>query len=104
MTLPKGTEAHANLVKELQIENKVVDYAKRRRWIVLKLNNQWSKGWPDRLFISPTGVHVYIEFKRPGNVPTELQKKRMRDLKANMCNVYWADNVELGERIINDHS
>ena len=81
-------------VLEKEIEQAVVDYAREHGWLVLKLNNPWSRGWPDRLFISPSGRHVYIEFKRPGGAVRKLQVKRIEQLKENGCHVYVYDNAE----------
>ena len=35
-------------------------------------------GWPDLMFVSPTGVHHYVELKRAGGVLNPAQKE-MRD-------------------------
>lgn len=78
---------------EAKIEEDVIKWAKKNSWLVLKLNNPWSKGWPDRLFISPLGHHIYIEFKKPGKKPRKLQEKRLSSLADNNCVVYWFDNV-----------
>ena len=75
-------------VLEKEIEAAVVKWAEKRGWIALKLNNPWSKGWPDRLFISPRGVHIYIEFKRPGGRLGTLQKNRIGRLERNECLVF----------------
>jgi hypothetical protein len=50
--------------KEHKVISLIIDYA----------------GWPDRAYLFPSGVHIYIEFKRPGKKPRELQKVRLRTL------------------------
>ena len=40
----------------------------------LKLNVQGNRGWPDQMYMIPGGRPFYIEFKRKGEVPRELQK------------------------------
>ena len=87
---------------ELDIELAVVKHAKKKGFIVLKLNNPWSKGWPDRLFISPEGNHIYIEFKVPGKKPRPLQASRMRDLDAHGCVTFAVDNVKQGIHILDE--
>ncbi len=54
---------------------------------VRKLNGLGFRGWPDRLFILPGGVVVFIEFKRVGGKLTRLQGQIIRELK------------ELGQRV-----
>ena len=78
---------------EKEIEIIVVNRAEKMGFIVLKLNNPWSKGWPDRLFISPQGKHIYIEFKRPGGRVRKLQLKRHKQLRKNRCAVFICDNI-----------
>tara|TARA_R110000851_G_scaffold134448_2_gene269744 strand:+ start:165 stop:446 length:282 start_codon:yes stop_codon:yes gene_type:complete len=87
-------------ILEKDIENKVVKWAEKNGFIVLKLNNPWSRGWPDRLFISPMGNHVYIEFKRPGGKVRKLQMHRQRQLHKNMCRAFMVDNEELAIEIL----
>lgn len=85
---------------EAKIEDDVVRWAKKSGWIILKLNNPWSKGWPDRLFISPEGDHVYIEFKKPGGRVRKLQKVRAAHLIRNGCQVYLCDNVDSAIQVL----
>ena len=90
-------------VLEKEIEQAVVKYAEKNGFVVLKLNNPWSKGWPDRLFISPTGSHVYIEFKRPGGNLRKLQQKRIDQLVQNGCTVWVSDNKEESIEILESY-
>ena len=90
-------------VKELVIENYIVGYAKERRFLVHKLNNSASDGWPDRLFVSPTGDHIYIEFKRKGEKLRPLQEYRINELCVRKCVVYVVDNREDGKHVIQYH-
>lgn len=78
---------------EKEIEKKVVKWAKDNRWLAIKYTPIGARGWPDRIFISPAGVHVWVEFKRPGNTPTELQVYRMKELTDNNCKVMWSDDA-----------
>jgi hypothetical protein len=87
---------------EISIEGKVVNWAKKHGWIVLKLNNPWSRGWPDRLFISPEGNHIYIEFKKPGGAVRKLQLVRLRSLDDHGCTTFIVDNVKQGIHILNE--
>lgn len=80
-------------ILEKEIEAKVVKWAETKGFVVLKLNNQWSRGWPDRLFISPLGKHIYIEFKRPGGRLRKLQRVRHKQLSHNCCLVFICDSI-----------
>jgi len=64
---------------EKDIEQTVVDWAKTNGFLALKVTFT-ENGYPDRLFISPFGHTIFIEFKRPGEVPRALQSARIADL------------------------
>ena len=81
---------------ESVIKVKVKTYAEARGWLVLTLD---YSGWPDRLYVSPTGEHIYVEFKQRGKKPTRLQAHRHSQLEANGCRVEVIDNVDDGYRL-----
>ena len=60
-------------------------------WLVNKVAFL-EAGYPDRLYIHLSGIHVWIEYKRPGEKPSPLQNIRIRDLMRRNVYVYWADN------------
>lgn len=91
-------------VLESVTERWVVNYAESLGWLAFKLNNPSASGWPDRLFVSPNGVHVYIEFKRQGKVPRKLQRYRIDALKRQNCIVYVCDNSEQGKEMIDGNA
>lgn len=69
--------------RESAIESRAVKLARRAGWLAIKQGGQGnSRGWPDRLFVSECGKHVWIEFKRPGGVLTDLQRKKIAELIA----------------------
>lgn len=78
-------------VLEKDIENRVVTWAKNHNFIVVKVRFV-DVGYPDRLFISPTGHTIFIEFKRPGEVPEPIQEYRIRQLKARNIPAFWSDS------------
>lgn len=59
---------------ESKIEKDSVKEAAKYGWFSFKVLSQLNKGLPDRAFIRD-GKTVYIEYKRPGKVATQLQKK-----------------------------
>lgn len=58
-------------------ENYVVEWAEKRKFICLKIRFG-VRGYPDRLFISPTGHTIFMEFKRAGLKKTFEQKERLQ--------------------------
>jgi hypothetical protein len=75
---------------EKDIENKVCKWAAGRGFICLKIKFV-ETGWPDRLFISPEGHTIFIEFKRRGHVPTPLQMYRITELQKRGIPASWHD-------------
>jgi hypothetical protein len=60
----------------------------------LKLSLRYMRDWPDRMFLLPGGRPYFIEFKRPGNVPTPKQHRKMEELRKLGYDVDWFDNRE----------
>lgn len=50
---------------------------------------QGSRGMPDRCFIRPHGAVFFVEFKRSGLKPSELQDYYLRLLKTKKVEAYW---------------
>jgi hypothetical protein len=92
----------AKPVLERHIENKVVAYAKSRDCLHRKMNGLGNRSWPDQLFISPTGVHGYLELKRAGEEPTELQWEMINELAKRGVYASWADCVEGGKAFVDN--
>ena len=76
---------------ERTIENKVCKWAKDNEFMVIKFTPKGERGWPDRIFISPSGVHIWIEFKAPGKKPRPLQCYRMSCLVSQGVLTDWFD-------------
>jgi hypothetical protein len=58
-------------------EDYVVRWAEERHFICLKVK-VGVKGYPDRLFLSPYGHTIFIEFKRRGLKANFAQKERLQ--------------------------
>lgn len=86
---------------ETGIERYAVKAAKEKGWIVHKLYNPASAGWPDRLFVTLHGHHMYVEFKAEGEQLRPLQIHRCNELANNGCEVYVIDNKRDVMRFIN---
>lgn len=73
---------------ESEIEAAAVRRAKAAGWLALKNGGQGNaRGWPDRLFMRLGPLYAWVEFKRPGQKPTELQARRIRELEQIGANV-----------------
>jgi hypothetical protein len=80
------------MVLELQIENRSVALAVQAGIASVKLNLAGNRGWPDRLFLY-RGHTYFMEFKRPGEVPTDIQNFRLRWLLDNGYDAGWTDSI-----------
>ena len=79
---------------EKQIENKVVIWARKHNWLVYKFTSPNHRSVPDRLFISPTGAVIFIEFKQKGNMPTALQERELGLLRGHGVVATWSDDAD----------
>jgi len=70
---------------ESKIQNKVIQWCKRRliRVIRLVFRPGVAMGWPDTLILLKGGRPAFIEFKKPGAVPTAKQQERINWLREN---------------------
>lgn len=80
-------------MKESDIQEKIKRELVRRGWIVTKLIQTTTNGIPDLLAMK-NGTAIFIEVKRPGQKPTELQKYRHRELRDNGFIVMVMTSVE----------
>ena len=84
-------------LRERDVEGKVCKYARDHGFLTPKLNIVGERGWPDRIFISPTGEHIYVEFKAPGKKLEKIQEYREDILMDRGILVLTIDNVERGK-------
>lgn len=87
---------------EKEIEDKVAKYAKEKGFLTYKFTSPSNRAVPDRIFISPTGRVSFLEFKRKGCKPTELQAKTIGDMKNRGVEVKVVDSVGLGKFVIEE--
>lgn len=80
-------------VLEKDIEKKGCAFAFRRGWFEIKLTSPSRRGWPDR-FYARAGEIILVEWKRPGEEPTETQARIHRELRDHGVKVYWFTTVE----------
>ena len=76
---------------EQQIQTKIINTLRKNGWYVNKLINTSLKGVPD-LIAHKDGRTVYIEVKRPGQKPRELQIFRMQELENYGIKTFFVNN------------
>ena len=62
-------------MREVDIENAFVDFAKTRGCLALKLVLLNLRGFPDRTVLCPGGRVIFFEFKKPGGKLSKNQEK-----------------------------
>lgn len=66
---------------ESDIQKKIIKQLKLKGWDVLRLRSMSEAGWPDLLALKAKQI-MFIEVKRPGQVPTKLQEAKIIDLRS----------------------
>jgi hypothetical protein len=85
---------------EKKIELAVCEYAKSKGWLVYKFTSPARAAVPDRIFISPMGKVIFVEFKREGQKPTPAQTREHQRLREQKVPVFVVDNVKDGETVV----
>ncbi len=86
---------------EKDIEAKVREYAmKQCKCLCYKFVSPNNRSVPDRIFVTPTGVVFWIEFKMRGKLPTAAQSVELAKLKMQGANVFVCDSVDEGKGIV----
>ena len=93
-------------IKEQTIQKAIKDYLEAIGWVVVKINNVGIKkndgsyipthqvGVSDLICCTPEGEFVAIEVKRPGNKPTENQKRFLKRVNATGGLGLWATSID----------
>lgn len=82
------------------IEGKVNAYAQSKGFLVYKFTSPARRAVPDRIYISPKGTVVFVEFKREGQKPTPPQEREHHRLRMQNVSVFVIDNVEDGKAMV----
>jgi hypothetical protein len=88
-------------VRESTVETALKSHAESLGCIVLKLNGHGNRGKQDR-WIGYEGRSLFLEVKKPGEVPTALQDWWRERMIGYGFTAKWCDNVADGIRIINE--
>ena len=88
---------------EKKLEKRCCDVAKANGWYTRKFSSPSNRGVPDRIFIKE-GKVWFIEFKAPGNTPTELQKHEINLLKDHGAYAVWCDEIAVFKMLLEIHT
>jgi hypothetical protein len=88
------------MAKEIAIENPVVVRAERAGYFVRKAGWVGRRSAPDRVFARKDRGTVWIEFKRPGEMPTKLQAEEHAKMRAAGMEVHVCDSIDDAMRIL----
>ena len=93
--MPDDLELKPRIVKvsEKKVEQQSKRWARDHGWYARKFTSPAHRSVPDDLFVKDSVVW-FIEFKKPGETPTELQWEEILDIRAHGGNADWSDNLE----------
>lgn len=89
-------------MREKEIENDLINKAKKRGGIALKFTSPGYDGVPDRLVLLPDSKMGFVEVKAPGKKPRALQIARMQMLRSLGFKAYVLDDKKDTEVILNE--
>lgn len=90
------------LMKESDIERKLVNKTKASGGMALKFVSPGQSGVPDRLVLLPGGKIGFVEVKAPGEQPRKLQVHMHRLLRGLGFKVYVLDDPDKIGVILDD--
>jgi hypothetical protein len=90
------------LIRESAIEAKAIKYCKTKGILCHKFVSPNNRGVPDRILIGRNGRVAFLEFKRPGEQPTALQRKVIHDLSLRQQFAGWVDSYEASVKFIDN--
>lgn len=86
-------------MRESELEQKLVRYAREKGILTFKFSSPSHRGVPDRVFMA-NGKVVFLELKRPGNVPTALQEHTMQKIRDAGVTATWCADERVGRAIL----
>ena len=89
-------------MRKIEIENDLINKAKKRGGIALKFTSPGYDGVPDRLVLLPNSKMGFVEVKAPGKKQRALQIARMQMLRSLGFKAYVLDDKKDTEVILNE--
>ena len=90
-------------VSEKATEGESKKWARNHGWWVRKFSSPAHRAVPDDVFLKDSVVW-FIEFKKPGETPTEAQWEEIMKIRANGGNADWSDNLERTKALLAGHA
>lgn len=89
---------------ERDIERIVTKHAIDYGFLSYKFTSPNNRGVPDRIFISPTGQVIFIEFKQKGKWLTKLQYFIFNKFESRGCKIHVVNDVLEGITILDRYN
>lgn len=86
------------MAEESEIEKEICRFAERSGCYVRKFTSHHAKV-PDRIIVSKNGF-LFLEIKRPGEMPDEGQADEIRSIMRAGGLATWCDNADDGKRFV----
>ncbi len=104
-TIKQAVEEAMAKTEEGKIQNAIIKYAGGFgvHTIRMYFGPGMQTGWPDVLFLLPSGTPLFIEFKVPGKTPTAKQNRKIGILEEAGYHVEVCDNLVAGKQLIDDY-
>ncbi len=96
---PTDYTSNESKLSEKKVEKKSCDVARANGWFTRKYKSPAQNGVQDRIFLKD-GAVVFIEYKRVGNEPTDLQCDEAEQLLNHGAEVYWTDTERGTKQIL----
>jgi hypothetical protein len=80
--VPTPTARRGYTTRERVVERALVRAVEQRGGLCMKFVSPGRRGVPDRIVHLPGAPGAYVEVKRPGEVPSQLQRYRMAEMRA----------------------
>lgn len=84
----------ANETSEKVFERELSKFVEGKEGMAVKLLSQFIKGLPDRMFLLPGGIVIFVEFKSTGKKPTKIQEYIHLKIQSLKFPVYVVDSAE----------
>lgn len=91
------------MLKETDIEKRLVSEVERRGGQCLKYFNPAKVGYPDRICLLPGGVLFWVEVKAPTKVPRSIQLIRMDQLASLGQKVHVVDTFDAVDKLMEEY-
>ena len=90
------------MILEKEIEAAAKRYAEKCGVLFWKFTSPGRVGVPDRILIGPFGRIAFVEFKRQGKRPTDLQRFILKTLSERGVIATYVDSLDGAKKVIDE--